>query len=223
MITYPKIDTLYARDPATFRVNPAQLRRPEFGLINRWRVVEKIDGMNIRVGWKDGRVTFGGRSDRADIPQRLFFHLVATFREDNLVSCFDLQPGQEVVLFGEGYGEKIRGNPLNSVGVVFRLFDVWVNGFWLEPDDISDVARKLGVPEAPYLGELTGLPDSAAAVEQITGFFSLAAWEDSSYAKGGPPGHSPSSEGIIARAVPGLFDRHGRRLMWKLKFTDFAV
>ena len=45
-LEYPKIDTLYDRDGRY--VNTWRLRRPEFGIINRWSITEKIHGMNTR-------------------------------------------------------------------------------------------------------------------------------------------------------------------------------
>ena len=215
MITYPKIDTLYDRNPVTRRVEVQSLRRPEFDLIDYWHVTEKIDGTNVRVGWADGRVTFAGRTDRAELPAPLLAHLTAVFTAEKLSDCFEVAPGQEVVLFGEGYGEKIQGNPLGRVGVSFRLFDVWVGGHWLEPENITDVAGKLAVPEAPVLQDyLAILPISAARLADCIPTSHVAREEGLSDVR---------AEGIIARTVPGLFCRDGRRLMWKLKFKDFDL
>ena len=45
---YPKIQTLYDRDEK-FKVDPTQIRCPEFSLITRWLITEKIDGTNVRI------------------------------------------------------------------------------------------------------------------------------------------------------------------------------
>ena len=54
---YPKIDTLFNRDPKTFKVNELEIRRPEFLIPNIWDVTEKIHGMNIRVYYQKGELT----------------------------------------------------------------------------------------------------------------------------------------------------------------------
>ena len=70
---YPKIETLYERDPATFKVKRGALRNPVYEVIKTWHWNEKIDGMNIRCIWDHaaGTVTFGGRTDNANLPAKL--------------------------------------------------------------------------------------------------------------------------------------------------------
>ena len=68
-LEYPKIETLFERDKQTFVVDPTKLKSPVLETINAWDVQEKIDGTNIRVMLgADGAVTFGGRSNAAQIP-----------------------------------------------------------------------------------------------------------------------------------------------------------
>lgn len=104
---YPKIETLYDRDPVTFKVIPGKLRFPEFALITHWHVTEKIDGTNVRVWLKpDGSVVYGGRSDNAQMHAGLLMHLVNTLPAAKVAAAFD--PGTEAILFGEGYGAGIQ-------------------------------------------------------------------------------------------------------------------
>jgi hypothetical protein len=213
VITYPKIETLYDRDPRTFKVLPDTLRHPEFALIARWRLTEKIDGTNIRVGLSpDGRVTFGGRTDKAEIPPHLLTYLTATFPSERVAAAFD--PGAEVVLFGEGYGEKIQSGGDYRTGVSFRLFDVRVGDWWLNAADVDDVAAKLGIQTAPCLQRDIMFVRYPASAEELRDLLpeSIVAGEE---------GRGRPAEGIIARTDPLLFMRDGRRVMWKLKFKDF--
>ena len=213
MITYPKIETLYDRDPDTFKVNPDALRCPEFGLIKRWRVTEKIDGTNIRVGLSpDGRVSFAGRSDNAQIPRHLLEYLTATFPAERVTAAFP--PIADVVLFGEGYGEKIQSGGGYRSGVAFRLFDVWVNGWWLDAADVDDVAAKLGIQTVPCIQKDVMFLIFPGSADELRAFLpeSVVAAEE---------GLGRMAEGIVARAEPLLFMRDGRRVMWKLKFKDF--
>lgn len=214
MITYPKIETLFDRDADTFKVVPTSLRWPEFSLVNRWYLTEKIDGTNIRVGLSpDGRVTFGGRTDKAQIPGPLLAYLEETFPAERVAAAFT--PGAEVVLFGEGYGERIqKGGGDYRPGVAFRLFDVWIGGWWLNAADLDDVAAKLGIRTAPCVGRAVrfdSFPTTADALREILAESVVAAEE----------GRGRVAEGIIARTDPLLLRRDGRRLMWKLKLSDF--
>lgn len=216
MITYPKIDTLWNRDPATFAVKPGEFRRPEFSLINKWMITEKVDGTNIRVGLTaDGQVEFGGRTDNAQMPPHLLAYLTATFPTDLVVSAFE--PGVEAVLFGEGYGEKIqKGGGLYRRGVSFRLFDVWVNGWWLNADAVADVASKLNIATVPVLGHLnfSELPTTADELRNVIDYSIVAHREG---------GAGCEAEGIVARTDPLIFGRGSVPvpLKWKLKARDF--
>ena len=86
MTTYPKIETLFNRfpkgHPQAFKVDTTQVRCPEFAAIRSWIITEKIDGTNIRVRYEPptGRVSFYGRTDRAQLPTFLSAHLAKTFR-----------------------------------------------------------------------------------------------------------------------------------------------
>lgn len=98
MIEYPKTETLYNRGDDGLVLDSVGrfygLRCPEFGLIDRWLVTEKIDGTNIRVGLEKRpsigvpdtvwELHFAGRTDKADIPTFLRAHLEQTFKVEAL-------------------------------------------------------------------------------------------------------------------------------------------
>ena len=220
MIEYPKIETLYDRDEQTKRVIPGALRRGDFGIIRRWRVTEKIDGTNIRVGLNpDGTVAIGGRTDAAQIPTPLLSYLLATFTPDKLRAVFMNPdgPGADFTLFGEGYGPKIQNGGGYSPMPKFRLFDVRVGDWWLEWENVVDVAAKLGIATVPTLGNPDDdftLPESAE---------SLASLIDTSITALDDGGTGCRAEGIVAKSEPLLFTRRGERVMWKLKFRDFPA
>lgn len=210
MLPYPKIETLYDRNER-FKVMPGAVRLEEFGNIKLWLAYEKIDGTNIRVHLTpEGAVQFGGKTDNAQIPAFLVQYLRESFTDEKVRATFE--PGVTATLYGEGYGTKIQNGGSYRAGVAFRLFDVLVGSWWLEPDGIQDVAGKLGVLTAPYLGILDVLPSSFSTLSAIVNR-SIVAEEDG--------GMGCQAEGIVARTAPGLFTRKGERLMWKLKFKDF--
>jgi hypothetical protein len=210
---YPKIETLYNRDPKTFKVITDQVRCPEFECIKTWSVTEKIDGTNIRIMWNatEKKVTFGGRTDNAQIPATLVAHLVETFTPDKFNNAFDVV--DEVILFGEGYGPKIqKGGGNYCQAVSFRLFDVLVGRWWLDGRDVIDIASSMGTKSVPYLAPITELPRSIYALSDILPESHVAYVENNV---------SVQAEGIVARSTPLMFDRAGNRVMWKLKFKDF--
>lgn len=214
MLEYPKIETLYDRDPKTFKVMTDRVRLPEFSLIKSWSITEKVDGTNVRVMWSasEKKLTFGGRTDNAQMPTFLLAHLQETFKPE-MFEGFDA----DTILFGEGYGEKIqKGGGIYRKGVSFRLFDVLIGRWWLEPDSMADVAEKLNIETVPSYGWATSLPESKIELHVLTegSYSKVAMWENH------VSDHIP--EGIVARSVPLLFNRKGERVMWKLKFKDFA-
>src|SRR3972149_6378383 len=169
MIEYPKIETLYDRDEKTRKVLPDQLRMPEFANIKQWFVTEKVDGTNIRVCLSpDGIVTFGGRTDNAQMPVTLMTYLQNTFTSEKMKLVFP-SADSTVILFGEGYGEKIQSGGNYRKGVSFRLFDVMVGQWWLEPENIFDVAEKLGIQITSHLKMIESLPKNAADLTDILG------------------------------------------------------
>src|SRR4051812_48440231 len=87
MREYPKIETLYERG-ADFSVTDV-LRSPVIGTISRWLVTEKVDGTNIRIDLRRGedggdRVTFGGRTESAQLHADLVRYLQATFTVEKM-------------------------------------------------------------------------------------------------------------------------------------------
>lgn len=215
MIGYPKIETLYNRNPENMKqVIVGELRDPSFGLVDRWLVTEKIDGTNIRIGLEPvvssggwDRVEYGGRTDDAQTPPFLLKMLQERFPADVVSAAFD--PDTRAVIFGEGYGPKIQkggGDYADEVG--FIVFDVAVINptgrlWWLNWPDVCDVAEKIGAPTVPVLG----LMSTVEAVEAARGSSVTAVRER-------------EREGIVARTDPLLMMRNGERLVWKMKGRD---
>ena len=204
---YPKIQTLYKRDD-NFKVDPAQIRWPEFAIVKRWLVTEKIDGRNHRVILDaDGTIEHRGRTDRAQFAD---FELEAarSIIDDSLVrATFD--PGSTAVLYGELYGPKIQKGGVYDDRIRFRLFDVLIGDWWLNWPDVEDVADKLGVETVPVIDTVDGFPTCYAELEDLIPQSEVAA------------SMGVQAEGIVARTDPLLFTRRGDRVMWKLKFKDF--
>lgn len=209
MSEYHKIQTLYKRDMSSKRKTllEGQWTLPEFEYLadNLWTFTEKVDGTNIRVVFEGGGVTFGGRSNEAQIPAQLVARLNEHFLP-LLQRLGEVFTDGAAVLYGEGYGAKIQ-----KIGSHYRadqdfvLFDVRVGPWWLQRADVEDVAQKLGLDVVPVIGEGT-LHDAVAWAR--TGIRST--WGDF------------AAEGIVARPKVELMTRGGQRLIAKIKSRDFA-
>lgn len=207
---YHKIDTLFERDAATFVVDTSKLKASVLGTINAWDATEKIDGTNIRVILAEsGEVSFGGRSNAAEIPGDLMQYLTRTFTPERLKAVFWIEgKPTEAILFGEGYGLGIqKPGRLYRPDQAFILFDVLVSRkWWLEAPAISDIAPKLAIETVPYVGRMT-LDEIVETVR--TPFPSKIG--------------TAMAEGIVARPIETLFNRRGERIIIKLKTKDFRA
>lgn len=230
MKKYAKIQTLYNRDPKTFKVIEGDFSRPEFALINNWVVTEKIDGMNIRVDLRqyedtlpdDGSgliryavpshkdiVSFAGRNDNTQWPPGMLEVLQKMFTVENLAALRKDDSGYSITLFGEGYGAGIQSGGYYREDKGFILFDVLVNDrFWLDRENVENVAHKLGVDIVPLLG--AGLTTRYISDWVKRGFSTYLSDSDH------------LAEGIIAQSPVPLYNNRGERLMFKLKTKDFC-
>lgn len=218
MTEYHKIVTVWERDPETkFRtLIEGKWATPEFEYLclRPWTWTEKVDGTNVRVMWDGLTVTYGGKTDRAQLPPRLLQKLQARFTAARMAEVFGTDG--DVCLYGEGYGAKIQKGGGNYIadGVDFVLFDVLVNGIWLERHNVDDIGRKL-IADAP--GDRSSVPivgvgSLMEAVEHVrTGAFDRSVWGDF------PP------EGLVMRPTVELLDRRGNRVIAKVKRKDFPA
>ena len=132
MQTYNKIETVFNRDiEGTKRLILGSYRNEtvEYLKDNIWQFTEKIDGTNIRIHWDGHNVEFGGRTDRAQIPNHLLNKLKDLFGTLEVEELFEQTFGEkDAILFGEGYGVKIQNGGEYRSDVSFILFDVMING-----------------------------------------------------------------------------------------------
>lgn len=209
MNTYHKIQTVFLRDPATKykTLLMGKFSRPEFDYLknNKWCFTEKVDGTNIRVMYKNDKLLFAGKTDRAQLYPKLLEKLKELFLP-NLNTFQDIFKGKDVCLYGEGYGEKIQSGGKYCKGQNFVLFDVKVdNVYYLQRHDTEDIANKLGIDVVPVIGYGT-LFNMVQMVEE--GFKSI--WGNF------------TAEGIVAKPTADLYTRERERIITKLKYKDFA-
>ena len=214
--SYPKIKTLWKRDPATGHdtVLEGEYSKPEFEYLAdcHWQWTEKVDGMNIRVDYNPAAgVKFAGKSDNAVLPDPLQDALEALFGSDQLVSVF---PNELTVftLYGEGYGGKIRKGSRYRIDQSFVLFDVRVDERWLPWSEVERIGQQLGIGPVPWLG--------AGNLRELSEYVHsgpVSAWTG----EGGEGSEFPM-EGVVARASVELVNCWGERVITKLKGLDFS-
>lgn len=139
--TYPKKPGPYSRNPETKKIEPGLWSNPQLQALDQpglWIWTEKVDGTNIRVMWDGYKVSFGGRTDRANLPGPLLQYLEDTYGSDEAEEIFEQQFGlQRAVVFGEGYGPGIQKGGVYRDDVSFIGFDLWVGGQHDQPEKPS--------------------------------------------------------------------------------------
>jgi len=208
MKEYHKIQTIYKRNPETkfktLLIGQYSLSEFEYLKNNIWVYTEKVDGTNIRIMWNGTDIGFGGKTDNAQIPAFLVKKLEDRFlpQVSKFVEKFGIDGG--VCLYGEGYGAKIQSGGNYRIDQDFVLFDVKIGDFWLQRNDVEDIALFLGLDVVPIIGEGT-LEEATSKTE--TGFNSI--WGNF------------LAEGIVLRPKTELKTRSGHRVITKIKYKDF--
>jgi len=212
---YRKIETLFERRE-DFTVDETKIKNPIYDIIKYWECTEKIHGQNQRIILnEDNTIEFKGRTDSAQLNGNLVSYLINTFAKEKMLSIVkpeDIENrNYKIILYGESYGSGIQScGELYNKEKSFRLFDVLVDRFWLDWNDVVDVANKLKIKTVPYLGTMN--------LEKIVdlckcGFKSFVAQEET--------GMDLIAEGIVGKPISTLFDKRLNRVILKLKHCDF--
>jgi ATP-dependent RNA circularization protein (DNA/RNA ligase family) len=205
---YTKIPNVYRREEqGNNRLIMGDYSTPELSYLSEcdWIWTEKVDGTNVRVIWDGYRVSFAGRTDKAQLPPHLLARLEELFGGESKEELFEQTFGQTpCILFGEGFGEKIQKGGGLYGPVNFILFDVFCGNLWLRREDVTSIATTFGIRTVPFVGNGT-LP---AAVE---------------YIRQHPKSklRDAEMEGIVCRPACELNDRRGNRIIVKIKCRDF--
>lgn len=208
---YSKIDTLFERGD-DFSVDTSKFRRPEFALLQRWDVTEKVDGTSavIRYGRDNLGIEVGGRTAKSNMTPDMQDTMwgvayAAELPAHGVMVEHDLN---ELTVYGELYGPKIQNGGNYSDHLAFRAFDIKAGNVFLSPEQFRDAAAELGIDTVPFLGAL----NINYIIELCREGF------DSTFAK-----RPVASEGIIAKSPVELRNNAGKRLMFKLKHIDFKA
>lgn len=205
MEEYHKIETIFERDMVTNKLIDKKFRRPEFEYLADliWIGTEKVDGTNIRIMWNGTDIKIGGKTDNAQIHKELVQKLEELFytKKEVFIEKFG---EKQVCLYGEGYGAGIQTGGIYKATKDFVLFDVLIDGYWLDRGNVQGIADMFGVDIVPIVkeGTLYELVDMVKS-----GFKSK--WGDF------------VAEGIVARPTVELTNKFGERIITKIKYRDF--
>ena len=244
MIKYPKIQTVYKRDPSTNykTLLEGQYSLPEFQYLAdmEWEWTEKIDGTNIRIWNNPGfdyrtypyqpkinfggfdyrtypyqpKINFGGRTDRAQIPPFLLSRLQEIFAPDKWYTVFEENVKAKQIIL---YGEGY-GDRIQKVGSKYISGGVDFILFDVMIDGIW--LTRDSVDDIAHQFGIKSVP--------IGGYGSLkdAVEFVKSWGK-----HPPTSiiaedpalipEGLVMRPRLYLQNRLGNRIITKIKYRDF--
>lgn len=208
MREYHKIETLFERDNnGTKKLIEGKFRNKVVEMLKdcNWIFTEKIDGTNIRVFWDGHNISYGGRTDREQIPPRLKEKLDQIFINNETEEMFEQKFGEKnVIFFGEGYGAGIQKGGTYREDVSFILFDVLVDDVWIERENVEDIAKSFGLEIVPiiFTGNLQRGVDFVKTNPKST------------------IGNA-NMEGLVARPESEILDRFGNRIIVKIKCRDF--
>lgn len=211
MEKYHKIETMFERDTEgkhQLRYGVFRDETVEYLSHMDWEWTEKVDGTNVRVHWDGYHVEFGGRTDNAQMPVFLMEKLTQIFKTPAAEEMFEQLFGEkDVILFGEGYGNRIQkvGSCYIPDGVGFILFDVMIGGNYQPRDSVVKIAEAFSISVVPIVGRGT-LFDALRYV--ATHPTSIVAQKEC------------GMEGVVCRPMIELRDRCGKRVIVKIKWND---
>lgn len=181
----------------------------EYLFNNQWIWSEKLDGTNIRIyaNWSEqyGIHTFEvkGRSDNSSIPKDLKEWII-NWIDQNAQVISNLFVAENIILYGEGVGTKIQKVGHNFGSQHFKLFDVYINGFWLQKDNVLDIANKLSLDTpVTWIGTIQDAIDKVKTLPLSSfGNFTI--------------------EGYVGQPIVRLNYAQQKRIVTKIKVCDFV-
>lgn len=173
-----------------------------------WFALEKVHGTSARVSWNSRTKTLAFHPGGSESKQ--FNSCFAA----NLATRFEQQfANDNVEVFGEAYGGKIL-KMSKTYGPVLRfiVFEIQINGMWLNVPNADRVATNLGLEFVPY-------------VKIVSSIESLNAARDtpSQVAIRRGLGNDKLREGIVIRPLSERVDpKHHKRVLYKHKRIEFS-
>lgn len=205
MKEYMKIQNVFKFDEKYRKI--IGLNEPYEMLKNiEWYGTEKVDGTNTRICWDGHRISILGHTDKSQLPNHLVDYLSKLFLTPEMEYVFEqIFEDKEVVIYGEGYGNKIQADGekyTNDVG--FIVFDININGFWLLRENVENICERLNLSIVPIV--FRGTLDEAKKFVLNHPASTLS--------------NEHEMEGLVLRPKVQLYDVKGHLITCKLKYRD---
>ncbi len=180
-------------------------KNTEILLFKECYAMEKIHGTSAKIIWKDKKIILSSGGEKYERFANLFNveKLEKKFKE--LFEC-------GVVIYGESYGGKCQGmSATYGKELKFIVFDVKVDGNWLDVSNAEDVSNKLGLEFVDYVKVKTNL----TSLNKERDKNSIQAIRNGC-------GKRKLREGIVLRPLIELTKNNGNRIISKHKGEKFS-
>lgn len=248
MIKYPKIETLFERGDDKKVIN--RLRVTDFNNVKRIIMLEKIDGVNAQIvfsiNYENLKVNIRFCSRETEIKEKDVCCIAKTccakLKLDKIAEWYyntyaldqktavvkEVAP--EVRLFGEVYGNGVRGGIIYSKEKDFRLFDIQVGENFMNYEQVLMIANELEIkaPQMIFDGcdDMLTYNTNLETVEStsiVLTYDNLKRFLENFNTRitdeGGTGG---LAEGLVIRSEPLMLNRFGERIITKIKRSDFT-
>lgn len=170
-----------------------------------WQYKRKLDGANLRVRWDGEQALWNGKSNNFQCSSDLADYMNNTFIEEIFEEKFGRD--KKVVLFGEHMGKKVQGNELGLDDDEFILYDVNIDGYWLDGAAIKEIATYFGIHTCyDFMGE-GELCEFTGSLVNLIERVSKGEFKD--------------WEGIVATPLVECRTQKGDRVIVKIKNRDY--
>lgn len=194
---YMHIDNLY-RDDRIFKYDECYCLEKIHGTSAHFSL--KIEGGLPQINFFSGGASYEAFK-ALFIEGELFTRLMTFLRE----------PLTEVIIFGEAYGGKMQGmSATYGPELKFIVFDVKLNGRWLNVPEAEAVAEAAGLEFVDYVRISTKLADIDAERAK-----------PSVQARRNGVTEPKEREGIVLRPIEEAYDQRGNRIITKHKNDSF--
>lgn len=205
MKEYMKIQNVFKFDEKYRKI--IALNEPYEMLKNiEWYGTEKVDGTNTRICWDGHRISILGHTDKSQLPNHLVDYLSKLFLTPEMEYVFEqIFEDKEVVIYGEGYGNKIQADGEKYTSDVgFIVFDININDFWLLRENVENICERLNLYIVPIV--FRGTLDEAKKFVLNHPASTLS--------------NEHEMEGLVLRPKVQLYDVKGHLITCKLKYRD---
>jgi RNA ligase (TIGR02306 family) len=135
-------------------------------------ITEKLEGTNISVSKRGSEIFVCQRANSIKELDGIENAYWAAARKSGLIEKIKKIPDDEVVLMGEMIGPSIQSNIYKLSNHKIIVFDIKMNGRWLDFEHLNEICEKYEIETAPILakGKLSKVLDGKSIEEFANGF-----------------------------------------------------